>query len=367
MIRILHFADLHLDSPFSLRSVREAERRRTELRSDLSSIMMYIRAQKVDICLIAGDLFDGESVTPETRVLLERELSSCPSCRFFISPGNHDPLTEGSPYKVMNLPENVHVFSPQKSAVRLDDLGVDVYGFAFDGKNDRNNPLKGYPALDETRINLLCCHGDLDGGAESPYGAFTRADIASSGFDYVALGHIHKGTGLQCENGVYWAYPGCVEGRGFDETGEKGVLFGALEKGNAAMKFIRIAKRRYEIVPVDVTGMERMQALETMRETARHYGEDTVLRFVLGGETKKGFVFLPEEFEGAGYPQSVELVDQTVLAPDFTELEQNGTLAGVFYRLMRDKIARGEASEDALKYGLLALEDRNVADFGTEV
>ena len=113
MIRILHLADLHLDSPFSLRSPREAERRRTELRSDLSSVMMYIRAQKVDICLIAGDLFDGESVTPETRALLERELSSCPSCRFFLAAGNHDPLTEASPYKVMALPANVHDFVPK--------------------------------------------------------------------------------------------------------------------------------------------------------------------------------------------------------------------------------------------------------------
>ena len=77
--------------------------------------------------------------------------------------------------------------------------------------------------------------------------------------------------------------------------------------------------------------------------------------------------FLPEEFEGAEYPQSIELVDQTVLEPDFTELEQNGTLAGVFYRLMRAKIARGEAGEDALKYGLLALDDRNVSDFDMEV
>lgn len=367
MIKVLHLADLHLDSPFSLRSPREAERRRTELRSDLSSIMLYIRAKQVDICLIAGDLFDGESVTPETRALLKRELSSCPSCRFFIAAGNHDPLHAHSPYRVMDLPENVHVFPPQKSVVRIEELGVDVYGFSFDGKNDRGNPLTGYPTLDRERINLLCCHGDLDGGAQSPYGAFTRADLARSGFDYVALGHIHKGTGLQCENGVYWAYPGCVEGRGFDETGEKGVLFGAIEKGNVAMKFIRISKRHYEIAQVDVTDLTRMQALERLRETAKQYGEDAVLRLVLTGKVQKGLLFLPEELEGAEYPQSVEIVDQTVLAPAFGESEQTGTLAGVFYRLMRDKIARGEASEDALRYGLLALEDRNVADFGVEV
>ena len=97
MIRFLHCADLHLDAPFSLRSPGEAERRRTELRGDLSSLMLYIRQQKVELCFISGDLFDGNAVTADTLSLLERELASCPECRFFISPGNHDPLTAGSP------------------------------------------------------------------------------------------------------------------------------------------------------------------------------------------------------------------------------------------------------------------------------
>lgn len=367
MIRLLHCADLHLDSPFSLRSPREAERRRTELRSDFTSILTYIRAQKVDICLISGDLFDGESVTPETRALLERGFADCRDCRFFISPGNHDPMTENSPYRVMALPGNVHVFTPKKSRVRLENLGVDVYGFAFDGKNGRENPLFGYPALDETRINLLCCHGELDGGSSSEYCPFSREDIARSGFDYIALGHVHKGTGLQCENGVFWAYPGCIEGRGFDETGYKGMLFGAVEKGNVTMQFVQVSKRRYEIAHVDVSHLDRQEALERVRRAAMSYGGDTILRVMLEGEVTEGIVLLPEEVEiGPEYPQSVELRDGTVLAPDFTELEQNNTLKGVFYRLMCEKIRRGEADRDALKYGLLALDNRNIADFGTE-
>ncbi len=362
-IRILHCADLHLDSPFSLHAPREAERRRTELRSDLSSIMMYIRAQKVQLCLISGDLFDGESVTPETRVLLEREFSSCPDCRFFLSPGNHDPLVAASPYRIMSLPANVHVFGPQKERVRLDELGTDVYGFGFDLRNGAENPLQGYPARDPERLSILCCHGELDGGAGSRNGPFSRADIASCGFDYVALGHIHKGTGLQREGRVYWAYPGCIEGRGFDETGYKGVLFGTLEKGHADLQFVRISKRRYEVAACDVTGCDRLQALDRVRALARTFGADTALRLVLTGEVRSGLLLFPEEIgTGPEFPYAVEFSDRTTLAPDFTELEQNNTLKGVFYRLMREKIARGEASEDALKYGLLALEDRNIAD-----
>ena len=371
-IRILHGADFHLDSPFSLRSPREAERRRTELRSDLSSVMLYIRLQRIQVCLLSGDLFDGESVTPETSALLERELSSCPDCRFFRSPGNHDPLTPSSPYRRMRLPENVHVFGPQKERVRLDELGVDVYGFAFDGADCPENPLTGYPPRDPDRVNLLCCHGDLDG--RSGYGSFTRADLAASGFDYVALGHIHKGTGLQCEQTaagrVYWAYPGCLEGRGFDETGEKGVLCGTVEKGKVDLQFVRISKRRYELADCDVTSCTRLEALERVRALARTYGADTTLRVFLTGEVKDGLLLLPEEITPPDGACAVETVDRTVLAPDLTAIEQSGTLKGVFFRLMREKQevpgADAELYEQALRYGLLALDGRNVADVDFE-
>lgn len=363
MIKFLHCGDLHLDAPFALRSPTEAERRRTELRGDLSSLMLYIRQQKVEICLISGDLFDGNAVTPETLALLEREFASCPDCRFFVSPGNHDPLTAGSPYRTMKLPANVHIFGSEKERVCLDDLGVDVYGFGFDGRNGGANPVLGYPRKDPSRINILCCHGDLEGGNASPYCPFTKEDLARSGFDYVALGHIHKGTDLQKEGEVFWAYPGCIRGRGFDETGYKGFLFGAMEKGNVAAKFIPVSNHRYEIAAVDVTGLTRTEALEKVRKTAITYGRETILRVILTGQVEEGLVILPGEIShSAEYPASVEIKDRTVLAPRFTDLEKSNTLKGVFYRLMAEKIEKGEIPSDALKYGLLALDDRNVTE-----
>ena len=367
MIRVLHCADLHLDAAFSLRSPREAESRRTSLRADFTSMMMYVRSYKVQVCLISGDLFDSETVTADTKALMEREFASAPDCVFFLSPGNHDPLTPGSPYRSMNLPKNVHLFGAEKSCVVLEELGVAVYGFAFDGTNGSTNPVLGYPRKRDDLVNILCCHGDLEGGSSSPYCPFTREDLGRSGFDYVALGHIHKGTGLMCENGVYWAYPGCIEGRGFDETGEKGILLGEIGKGRAEMTFVPISKGRYEILEQDVTGCTRTEAAELVRRSAMSYGNQTTLRVILKGEVKEGLVILPEEIStGAEYPRWVEIIDRTVLAPDFTEVEQSNTLAGVFYRLMQQKIDCGEVQPEALKYGLLALDGRNVSDFTEE-
>ncbi|MBP5231654.1 MAG: hypothetical protein ILO68_07975 [Clostridia bacterium] len=200
---------------------------------------------------------------------------------------------------------------------------------------------------------------------DSPNGPFTREDLRNSGFDYVALGHIHKGTGLQREGNVFWSYPGCLEGRGFDETGYKGVMIGTLEKGNADLKFLRISKRRYEILRCDIGGCGREEALARARAAVRGAGDETVLRLILTGEVREGMIFFPEELVYDGWNgDEVDVRDETFLTPDFTELETGTTLKGVFYRLMKEKIQKGEATEAALKYGLMALDDRNIVDYG---
>lgn len=364
MVRILHCADLHLDAPFSLHTPREAESRKIELRAALSSVTFLIRTQGIQICLISGDLFDSATVTPETRALLERELAACANCRFFIAAGNHDPLGERSPYRAVRWPQNVHIFSPQKECVHLDDCNTDVYGFSFDCTNGNENPLTGYPSLNAERLNLLCVHGELNGSTADGYAPFTRADLAACGFDYVALGHIHKGTGVQYEQGVAWGYPGCIKGRGFDETGEKGVLVGEIAKGDVRLQFRCISEGRYETAVCDVSGCDREQAAERARAVIRTFGPKVSLRLTLEGEVSEGLLLLPEELAGSDTLRTLDLIDHTRLAPNFTALEQSGTLKGVFYRLMREKMQQDPdgIAEDACKYGLLALDERNIAD-----
>ncbi len=370
MPRIFHCADIHLDSPFSLLSPREAEKRRTELRAAFTSALMFARDRKADMFLISGDLFDGEFVTRDTRELLVREFAKASDMRIFISAGNHDPLGVGSPYETMELPENVHVFGSERECVRLDDLGVDVYGFSFTSKNYLSSPVVGWNDLDPERINILVCHGDMS--PSSVTGPITKKEIADSGFDYIALGHIHKASGLCSENGVYYAYPGCIEGRGFDELGAKGALFGTVEKGNVEMQGYRFSKSRYEAVSVDISGVsEKLEALDIIRSAIRTYTDDTSLRLTLTGEVKNALLILPNEIgKGCEYPSMIEIIDETRLEPDLGELEKSNTLRGIFCRKVRAEMEKHpDDSEEyrtlslVLKYGLAALEGRSVVDY----
>lgn len=370
MVKIFHCADIHLDSPFSLYSPREAEKRRTELRGAFTSALMYAREKRADIFIISGDLFDGEYVTRDTRELLLREFAKCGDMKIFISPGNHDPFTPSSFYATAEFPENVHIFGGERERVSLDDLGVDVYGFGFTGKNCITSTVAGWSIKDKSKINILVTHGDMSGGDST--GPVTKQDIANSGFDYIALGHIHKPSGVLCENGVYYAYPGCIEGRGFDELGYKGALFGTVEKGSVDIQPKRFSKSRYELATVDISGAtEKMEALDIIRQQIRPYTDDTALRLTLVGEVKSAFVILPNEIgKGCEYPYYIEIIDETFVAPDMAELEKSNTLKGIFVRRILEQMdALDKESEEyrvlalAMKYGIAALEDRSVADY----
>lgn len=371
MIKVFHCADIHLDSPFSLFSPREAEKRRTELRAAFTSALMFAREKKADIFIISGDLFDSEYVTRDTRELLVREFAKCGGMKIFISPGNHDPLGAGSPYETTEFPENVHVFGGERECVSLDDLGVDVYGFGFTSNNYLSSPVAGWNIRDKERVNILVCHGDMT-SASSVSGPVTKKDIADSGFDYIALGHIHKPGGLQCENGVFYCYPGCIEGRSFDETGYRGAMFGTVEKGKADLRFVRFSKSRYEWVTVDISGAgDKMDALDIIRNAIRQYTDDTALRLTLTGELGNAFVILPNEIgRGCEYPYYTEIEDKTFLRPDMSALEGENTLRGVFCRKVLAEMETCDKDSDeyrvlslALKYGLAALDDRSVVDY----
>ena len=372
MIKILHTGDVHLDSAFSGLDSRHAEIRRNELRAAFTSMMTYARANGIDLLLIAGDLFDGAYVTRETVALLVREFE-----RFgkpvFIAPGNHDPASADSVWTRITFPGNVHIFRENTlSCCDLPDLPVSVYGFGFTSKNYLSSPVAGWSIRDKSRINILVTHGDMV-GTDGTNGPISKREIADSGFDYIALGHIHKPTGLQCENGVYYAYPGCIEGRSFDELGYRGAMFGEIEKGRVDMQLKRFSKSRYEWISVDLSGVrEKMEALDRIRDAIKSYTDDTALRINLQGELKNAFVIRANEIgKGCEYPYFIELIDETYIEPDIGELEQSNTLKGVFVRKMKEKLEKATPDSDeykslllAMKYGIAALDDRSVIDYG---
>lgn len=375
MPKIIHTADLHLDAPFSLFDVQKAQVRKNELRGTFASLILYAKTEKADLVIISGDLFDSGFVTKETTALLTSQFASFPDCKFVIAPGNHDFISSRSPYKKELFPPNVYIFEEEKiSRFSFEDIGVDVYGFAYTSEKYMENPLAEPIPLDRRKINILVAHGDLVGHSDCC--RLTPADIARSGFDYAALGHIHKGGEVKLVGGTYYAYSGCPEGRSFDECGIKGVIVCEMSKesGRLVAGFAnkRICRRHYERVSVDITGVETDGDLcERVRAAIleKGYGSDVLLRVTLTGRVSPEATFSPEKLSdqmlGVYY---LEVRNESVPLLNYDELKNDISIRGAFFRELLPRLESEDAEErrlaaDALRYGLAALDGNDVVDF----
>ncbi len=374
MIKVLHCADLHLDSPLTALDISRSETRRMELRAAFTSLTLSAKMNKADFLLISGDLFDGAYVSRETVALLCHEFAAIPDCNVVIAPGNHDPYTQTSYYNRADFPENVYIFdSPELSCFDFPDKNTTVYGWAFTSSHMSECPLEGFAVEDNSRINLLVAHGDFD-VSESQYCPIPRDVLAECGFDYAALGHIHTHNGVEKVGNGYAAYSGCLEGRGFDECGIKGALLVVIEKDDElslAAKFARFCKRCYAVETCDVSGAEtNADLLDKLRELVamKHYGDDTALRVRLvgnvSGELKPSAAFLSEQF---GHMFILEIVDETLPLDNSDKLADDPTLRGEYYRSLKDQLASLNEDEReialmALRYGLAALSGEDITD-----
>ena len=354
MLRILHAADLHLDSPFSGLTPQRAAQRREEQRQLLDGLVRLVEEEGVQLVLLPGDLLDGDRFYPETARALTRCLGAM-GCPVLLSPGNHDCYGPHSVYAALAWPENVRVFSsPALTRLDLPELGCAVWGRAFPAPREETAPLRGFTAPRDGLVHLGCLHGDAAGGTD--YGPIPPEDIAASGLAYLALGHVHRCSGLQRAGDTCWAYPGCPQGRGFDETGEKGVLLVDVDGGEVRARFVPTARRRYEILSVDLTGADSpLAAVEAALppDTAEH-----IYRILLTGEGEPPR--LPAlERALAGRFYGLELEDRTRLPRQVWERREEDTLTGLFlgemWALCREE-PDNPVCQLAARFGLAALE-----------
>ena len=355
MLKIIHAADLHLDSPFAGLSPEQAALRREELRSLPDRLADLANEEQADLVLLAGDLLDGQRIYRETAEMLARALGRI-QANVFISPGNHDPYNAASPYTLPIWPENVHIFtSPLPEAVPLPELNCTVYGAAFTGEQREDSPLAQFTAADNG-LNLMVLHGNTQG---RDYAPISPSDIAASGLDYLALGHIHQHSGLQKSGATFWAYPGCPEGRGFDELDDKGILILNIEKGNVQARFHPLSLRRYRIVEVDLTGCS--DPLAQITAVLPGQTSSDLIRIRLTGEFPMDARTI-SMLETALSPRfhALELRDHTRTPRDMWARSEEDSLTGLFLRTMAARYSETPEDETlnlAVRFGLAALEN----------
>ncbi len=342
MLRILHAADLHLDSPFAGLSPEQAARRRKLQRQLPDRIVDLCHLHRCDLLLLSGDIFDGARVCPETVEALQRAFGRC-EATIFISPGNHDPYGDTSPWATHLWPDQVRIFTGKPEAVTLPELGCRVWGGAFTAEACED-PLPKVP--DSGLLEIGVFHGDpLHSG---PYRSLTAEQLRTCGLDYLALGHIHK-TQLPQKAGTTWyGWPGVAMGRGFDECGECGVFRVDLDKTTCKTAFLPLDGPRYEQITVPV-GQTPVLPEDS---------ENVLCRLTFTGEAENlDLDWLHQQL--APRFLSLELRDATTPRQDLWAACGDGTLRGLALDILKTRLNDGdETAALAARYVLAALEGR---------
>ncbi len=273
MFSFIHAADLHIDSPLHgleqyegapVDVLRHAPRRACEALVDLAV------DRHVDFVLIAGDLYDGDWKDHTTGLFFCRQMSRLREAGIpaVLISGNHDAQSKIT--RSLKLPDNVlHLSADRPETARhpkFAELGVAIHGQSFARQAVTENIARDYPAAQPGVFNIGMLHTSLDGmEGHDNYAPCSLDDLLQKGYDYWALGHIHK---RQVLHEVPWiVYSGNVQGRHMRETGAKGCYLVRVESGDDVS---------LEFCPLDVI---RWQLAEVNLDAAAASADDLLKRF----------------------------------------------------------------------------------------
>lgn len=378
MPRFIHAADIHLDSP--LRGLEAypgspVDRIRGATRQSLTRLVELCLAEHVDFLVIAGDVFDADWKDFQTALFVAYELRKLERAGIpvFLIFGNHDSV-EGMSRRTP-WPNNVRVFSHLRpETVRIDALQVAIHGRSFPRREVTENWVPDYPAPVAGWFNLGLLHTNADGSPNhDSYAPSSVSELASKGYSYWALGHVHEFAVLNRHPHV--VYSGNLQGRHVRETGEKGcvlVEFEGTEVTRIEFRPTDVLRWRHEVIELQLND-DREDVLTRVRERlaklhAQSGGRFLAVRLEFVGrcEAHKELVrddarqqaindirALATEFADEVWIEKIKFRTQTPL--DLNELRLRQDQVGALLRLIT------EVSRDPERLRLLAAELKPLA------
>ncbi|MGE4282968.1 MAG: metallophosphoesterase [Clostridia bacterium] len=354
-ISFIHCGDIHLDARFTSTGLTDikARQRRQEIRDTFSVIIDKVIVLKVPLLLIAGDFFEQEYISRSTAEFILAQLKRIPNVEVFISPGNHDPYIVNSYYSIWDWPVNVHIFTGDMGRVELPEYNTVIYGIGFCNKCQYESMLDEISELDQSKTNILLVHGTLDVGvSECQYHPISSRHIHLLGFNYAALGHIHKISNKDSISKSIIQYCGSPEPLGFDEPGRHGIIHGKISEDRLILEHIKLNQRDCVTQVFDITGIVDVDTIETrLKEQLKSLEKDLVkVAFVGKKDRNLGLDMELITSRLSDLCFYLKIADET--QPDYPleELMKQNNLTGIFVRKLLSEI---ESEQDEQRKGIL--------------
>lgn len=361
-MKILHMADIHLDSQLNANLDAEKRKiRKQELNRAFERAVEYGAKAGVSAILIAGDLFDKSNISKTVINVVSNAITSHPDITFYYLNGNHD--SDSFLMNMEEMPDNLKIFGNSWTCYSLDEEGkVMLYGAEL--CKDTSDDIYESLVTDARCFNIVMLHGQ-----NAEYKAKDKAEIIAvsklknKNIDYLALGHVHRYICEKLDARGVMCYPGCLEPRGFDECGkEHGFCILDINTESMEMKheFVNNSIRSCYEIPVDITDCEdSIEVVSRMRDSIMPYVKsDDMVKFVLGGakdaESEINMAYIMNQFAEQFF--FMKVYDESKVKVDEMKYLNDKSLKGEFIRsVLADNKLDEETKGKVIRAGLLAL------------
>lgn len=350
-MKFVHIADMHFDTKFDSLKEDLGEKRRLEQREIFNKMIEYIKKEEIPYLFISGDLYEQKYIRESTIEYINNKFKEIIDTKIYIAPGNHDPYLKNSYYNNYNWSKNVKIFNSKLEKISLEE--ADIYGYGFNDFYCNTTELEDFEIENKEKINILVMHATLDGStnAENLYNPITTNLLKSKGFDYVALGHIHKNN-IEKDNRII--YPGSMISMGFDELGEHGMVVCELTKENLNLGFVKLDEKEFVEYELDITEINSKEELiETLNNT--YIPENSLYKINLTG-TRNFEINIPSIIKLIKNDQILKIKNHTKMKYNLEEISKEISLRGFYVKNLLEKQKSGEyvdkEIEKALEMGL---------------
>ena len=360
-MKVLHFADLHLDAHFGWAGPDAARQRRENLRTTLTRIVELARIEQVDAVFSGGDLYEHERVTPDTSEFLRSAFAGLDPIPVFLAPGNHDWFGPASVYERVRWSRNVQVFREDRLKPVELAAGLTLWGGAHRAPANTDDFLAGF-RVDRGGVNLGLFHAAEKGGlafqesGKAPHAAFDAAEIEAAGLDHAFLGHFHAP-----RDATRHTYPGNPDPLTFGEDGERGAVIATVESdGTVERRRVRVATSQVCDLTVDVSGALTRQEIRD-RVALELVGVEGTVRLTVTGEVGVDVELARTDLEPLFAGLDGHVVRFLGLRPahDLDALAEESTVRGQFVRDARAADLDPDVLRLVLLTGLRALDGRD--------
>ncbi len=349
MLKIIHCADIHLGAKMDSKFPREkVEERRKELLSTFENLINFAKSEGVKIIMLSGDVFDSDKPLKKHKEFFYSAVRNNPEIDFLYLRGNHDVYESIMAYDL----ENLKTFSEDWQYYHYGD--ITICGIELTSGN--YNSLYSTLNLDKSHKNFIMLHGQISDSVGKD--KISLSKLRNKNIDYLALGHIHSYQKNQLDDRGFYAYSGCLEGRGFDELDEKGFVLINVDEKNIETKFIPLSKRIFCEHVINVSNCSDLYSTIKHVKSTLKFDKNNVYSIVLTGETEfDTFEIcsdLEESLQDLCYFCSVK--DKTTRKFNISDFEGDLSLKGEFIRnVLSDEKLTSEQKQAIISYGIKAL------------